>query len=184
MSSVEDILQLLPQTQCEECGYKGCRPYAEAMLEGEAVDLCAPGGEVVLDRLEKAIGRTGDREKVFERYKPPRLAYIDQDVCIGCTKCIAPCPTQAIVGTKKKNHYVLASDCTGCGLCVPYCPVDCIVMTEDSLSEEGKLSLSDAFRSMYDKKQAGHSERTLEKKDQGQLQAELAMLLGKSNESD
>lgn len=176
---IDEVNALLPQTQCEECGYKGCRPYAEAMMQGETIDLCAPGGPTVLSRLERFFNVSGDSEKVARRYVPPRLAVIDQDVCIGCTKCISPCPTQAIVGAKKHNHFVLASDCTGCGLCVAVCPVDCIEMVHDDLSYEGKLSLSHSFKSLY---QQERKEKGLMIKGSDELKDALNMLLGKGDE--
>lgn len=180
---IEEILKALPQTQCEECGYRGCRPYAEAIAKGESINLCAPGGLTVLKRLEEITDRQGDPQVVKSRYTSPKIAHIDQDVCIGCTKCIAPCPTNAIVGNKKLNHVVLASDCTGCGLCVPYCPVDCITMEEDLLSSQGKLSLSDEFRALYEQKQSQSTERVLTQKTQDQLQADLSQLFGEGDES-
>jgi len=43
---VDKIDAILPQTQCGQCGYPGCRPYAEAIASGEAdINLCPPGGE-------------------------------------------------------------------------------------------------------------------------------------------
>ena len=121
---VDQVLGVLPQTQCEECGFQGCKPYAEAIVNGADVDLCAPGGVSTYQAITGIMGRKGDISKVQNRYQPPRLAAIDQTICIGCTKCIKPCPTNAIIGYKKMNHFVIASDCTGCGLCVEYCPVD------------------------------------------------------------
>lgn len=178
---IEKILKQLPQTQCEECGYKGCRPYAEAIAKGEAIDLCAPGGQVVLKRLEKVTQRAGDSKKVDSRYISPKLAKIDQAVCIGCTKCIRPCPTNAIVGTKKRNHFVLSSDCTGCGLCIDTCPVDCITMEEDKLSYESKLKLSDAFRDLYENNLK--QEEGLSVKKPEDMKSLLNEVLGKGNES-
>lgn len=179
---IEEILKQLPQTQCEECGYKGCRPYAQAIVEGEEIDLCAPGGEMVLNRLEKLTDRKGSREKVVERYIEPSIAYIDQDLCIGCVKCKKPCPTNAIVGTKKNNHFVLAADCTGCGLCIPACPVDCITMEKDLLSSEKKLSLSDEFLALYQNKNTA-KEKGLVKKSTNEVKDALRALLGNTDES-
>lgn len=153
-NAIEQVLNVLPQTQCEECGYKGCRPYAEAVLQGEDVGLCAPGGLTVAKQLERMTKGSYDHNQVQERYTSPKLAEIDQGSCIGCTKCIAPCPTEAIVGARKLNHYVLASDCTGCGLCVDYCPVDCITMVEDHMTDNGKYALRSEYRELYDKKNA------------------------------
>lgn len=148
----EDVLNVLPQTQCEECGYKGCEPYANAILEGEDIDLCAPGGVPVMRELETLLVRKGSKEKVLSRYTPPTTAEIDQDVCIGCTKCLLPCPTDAIIGGKKQNHFVLASDCTGCGLCVPICPVDCIELISDPVSCDTQLKMKEGYRALYENK--------------------------------
>jgi Na+-translocating ferredoxin:NAD+ oxidoreductase subunit B len=126
----EAIQDVLPQTQCELCDYPGCAPYAEAMLSGEApIDRCASGGLPVL----KALGELFDQDTatmeadLIERSKPPELAWIEPDGCIGCGKCIPVCPTDAIVGAAKTLHAVIESECTGCGLCLPTCPTDCIV---------------------------------------------------------
>ena len=178
MSTLTDqVLDVLPQTQCEECGYKGCRPYAEAVISGEDVDLCAPGGVPVAQAIQVLTGREGSDQKVRDRFVPPSKAVIDQSVCIGCTKCIKPCPTAAIVGYKKKNHFVIAADCTGCGLCVDYCPVDCITLEHDHLSHEGALSLAHEYRSLYEQKQAGHLERTLAVKEKQDILKDIDDIL-------
>lgn len=122
--------RLLPQTQCGQCGYAGCRPYAEAMAHGEAgVDHCPPGGDAGARVLAKVLGveaRPFDRSR--GNYKPPQVAVVIEADCIGCTKCIQACPVDAIVGGAKLMHTVIDPLCTGCELCVPACPVDCIVM--------------------------------------------------------
>ena len=176
--SVDQLLSALPQTQCEECGYQGCRPYAEAMVNGAEIDLCAPGGEQVYQQLKNITGREGDPEKVRERFIAPTKAEIDQSVCIGCTKCIKPCPTAAIVGFKKRNHFVIASDCTGCGLCVDYCPVDCIQLVSDEMSHSGALSLAKEYQLLYEKKQQSMApERTLKVKDKQDILRDIDDIL-------
>ncbi|MEC7030229.1 MAG: RnfABCDGE type electron transport complex subunit B [Pseudomonadota bacterium] len=174
---VEKVLEVLPQTQCEECGFKGCRPYAEAIVEGAAIDLCAPGGDPVFSSLKKITGRSGSANKVRERYVPPQKAIIDQQSCIGCTKCIKPCPTMAIMGYKKQNHFVIASDCTGCGLCLEYCPVDCISMEPDIMSHETALSLASEYQALYNQKTQGEVERSLVIKDKKQLLDDIADIM-------
>lgn len=129
---VEQIDAILPQTQCGQCGYPGCRPYAEAIATGEAeINQCPPGGEAgvqalanLLDREPKPLNPENGEEKA------PAVALIDEDLCIGCTKCIQACPVDAIVGAAKQMHTVIADECTGCELCIPPCPVDCIDMVE------------------------------------------------------
>jgi electron transport complex protein RnfB len=121
---------LLPQTQCERCGFAGCRPYAQAMAEGEAdIDRCPPGGDEGAMRIAALLGRAA---KPVDRARgvpgAPQVAIIDEALCIGCTKCIQACPVDAIVGASRLMHTVIADWCTGCELCIPPCPVDCIAL--------------------------------------------------------
>ncbi|RNF85152.1 Rnf electron transport complex subunit RnfB [Montanilutibacter psychrotolerans] len=135
---VERLDRLLPQTQCGQCGYPGCRPYAEAMAAGDAgVDHCPPGGDagaMALARLLGAEPRPYDRSR--GEHKPPQVALVVEADCIGCTKCIQACPVDAIVGAAKHMHTVIEPLCTGCELCVPACPVDCIVLVAPRLPDE------------------------------------------------
>ena len=123
----DQIEGLLPQTQCGQCGHPGCRPYAEAVAKGEdEINRCAPGGEATVRAIADLLGREPVAIEVEE--KPPAVAVIVEEQCIGCTKCIQACPVDAIVGAPKQLHGVIAAECTGCGLCLPPCPVDCIEM--------------------------------------------------------
>ncbi len=129
MASVKEIDALLPQTQCGECGYPGCLPYAQALAQkSAAIDLCPPGGAKTIHALGKLldIDATPYLATIDVRTRPPALAVIREAECIGCTKCIQACPVDAIVGSGKLMHSVLNHECTGCGLCVEPCPVDCI----------------------------------------------------------
>jgi electron transport complex protein RnfB len=128
--SADEIDALLPQTQCTRCGYAGCRPYAEAIAHGEAeINQCPPGGAVTIARLAQALGREMLPLNPLNGFEGPALlAQIDEARCIGCIKCLPPCPVDAIVGAKQYTHTVVAELCTGCELCVAPCPVDCIVM--------------------------------------------------------
>jgi electron transport complex protein RnfB len=121
---------LLPQTQCEQCGYHGCRPYAEAIARGEAqINQCPPGGAAGIEKLAALLNTPVlPLDPAHGTEKPRMLARIVEADCIGCTKCIQACPVDAIVGAAKLMHTVIADDCTGCELCVPACPVDCIVL--------------------------------------------------------
>ncbi|MEG3192279.1 Rnf electron transport complex subunit RnfB [Lysobacter sp. D1-1-M9] len=130
MDLTERLDRLLPQTQCGQCGYDGCRPYAEAMAAGEAgVERCPPGGDSGARALACLLGVSG---KPYDRsrgaHKPPQVALVVEADCIGCTKCIQACPVDAIIGGNKHMHTVIEPLCTGCELCVPACPVDCIVL--------------------------------------------------------
>ena len=126
----DQIEDLLPQTQCTKCGYPACRPYAEAIARGEAdINRCPPGGIEGVARLSALTGRPVipiNPANGIERPRP--VAWIDENLCIGCTLCIQACPVDAILGAAKQMHTILPSLCTGCDLCVAPCPVDCIGM--------------------------------------------------------
>jgi electron transport complex protein RnfB len=130
MSLGDDIDALLPQTQCTQCGYSGCRPYADAIAVSEApINRCAPGGAAGIAALASLLGRPALPLDPAHGVEGPRMAaLIDEARCIGCTLCIQACPTDAIVGAAKQMHTVLIAQCTGCELCLPPCPVDCIEM--------------------------------------------------------
>lgn len=124
---VEKIDAVLPQTQCGQCGYPGCKPYASAIAAGEAdINQCPPGGEDGVKKLADLLGV--EAKPLNAAPRPKALAVIDESLCIGCTLCIQACPVDAILGAAKQMHTVIASECTGCELCVAPCPVDCISM--------------------------------------------------------
>lgn len=121
---------LLPQTQCTRCGYSGCKPYAAAIACGDApINQCPPGGTATIDALAQSLHRPALPLNPKNGVEGPLLvAWIDEERCIGCARCLAPCPVDAIVGAQKYLHTVIAERCTGCELCLPPCPVDCIEM--------------------------------------------------------
>lgn len=127
----DKIDKLLPQTQCGQCTFPGCRPYAEAIAKGEAdINQCPPGGEATIQALAELLGvepkpLNADNGEVQTL---PLVAIIQEETCIGCTLCIQACPVDAIVGAAKHMHTVIEAECTGCKLCLPPCPVDCILM--------------------------------------------------------
>src|SRR5512145_1179846 len=124
---VDKIDAILPQTQCGQCGFAGCRPYAEAIAGGQAdINRCPPGGEAVIHALSDLLGV--DPKPLDGESKPKQVAFILEDICIGCTLCFQACPVDAILGAAKQMHTILEKECTGCELCVAPCPVDCIVM--------------------------------------------------------
>jgi electron transport complex protein RnfB len=125
---VEQIDDILPQTQCGQCGYPGCRPYAEAIANGDEINKCPPGGDSAIRKLADLMGVEAKPLNAAQTVAIKRVAYIREDECIGCTKCIQACPVDAIVGASKLMHTVIADECTGCDLCVEPCPVDCIDM--------------------------------------------------------
>ena len=129
-SLVQQINDLLPQTQCAQCGYPGCRPYAEAVAS-DSVDInrCPPGGDVLIRQLADLLGREAKPLAAdVEPTAPAAVAFIVEELCIGCTYCIDACPVDAIVGARNLMHTVVENECTGCELCVAPCPVDCIEM--------------------------------------------------------
>lgn len=128
---VEQIDNLLPQTQCGQCGYPGCRPYAEAIANEEAgINMCPPGGEATVMALAELMGVDPEPLDDDGEEKLPEVAFIDEQKCIGCTLCFKACPVDAIVGAAKQMHTILGSECTGCTLCIEPCPVECISMVE------------------------------------------------------
>jgi len=129
---IEQINAILPQTQCRQCGFKGCRPYAEAIASGVAdINQCPPGGEAGIEQLAKLLKvSVKPLNPEFGEHKPKQVAFIIEEDCIGCVKCIAACPVDAILGAAKFMHTVIANECTGCEFVYPPCPVDCIEMRD------------------------------------------------------
>lgn len=164
MNDIDVIDQLLPQTQCELCEYPGCKPYATAIIEdGAPIDRCLPGGVKTL----QAIGDYLDVDTrpleadMAKRAKEPSVVTIDESLCIGCTKCLPVCPTDAIIGRSKRMHTVITDLCTGCELCIPACPVDCII--PHPIQRESNEHRSDYWRQRYQ----AHQERAKKRKDTG-----------------
>jgi electron transport complex protein RnfB len=140
----DDIDALLPQTQCTRCGYAGCRPYAEAIESGGAeINQCPPGGDETVLALATFLHRKPRPLNPENGIAgPPCVALIDESRCIGCAKCLPPCPVDAIVGAARRMHTVVAELCTGCELCIAPCPVDCISMVPSPASRIPPPALS------------------------------------------
>jgi len=150
---------LLPQTQCTRCGYPTCRDYAQAIAGGNAdINQCPPGGADGIAALATLLGHVGKPlDPACGVEAPPVVAFIDEDTCIGCTKCIQACPVDAIVGAAKRMHTVIADECTGCELCIPPCPVDCITLVpiaDAPLTRAGVLARAAQARRRYDARNA------------------------------
>lgn len=129
-SAADAIENLLPRIQCAQCGYPGCRPYAEAIANGTAgINRCPPGGDETIRALANLLGRDPlPLDTSLGEASMQRRAMIDETACIGCNRCVEACPVDAIAGLPQRMHTVIASHCTGCELCLPPCPVDCIAM--------------------------------------------------------
>ena len=166
---IEDLARrldaLLPQTQCTRCGYPACRPYAEAIAKGAAdINQCPPGGQAGVDALAILLGRESKLlDPTFGLEAAPTIALIDEDVCIGCTKCIQACPVDAIVGAAKRMHTIITAECTGCELCIPPCPVDCITMVATSATPLDRADILD--RAAYSKSRFKARNRRLAQKE-------------------
>ena len=203
MSLVSDIEALLPQTQCGECSYSGCLPYAEALAQGLApINKCPPGGVTTVQALGKTLGidPTPYLTEALEHSRAPSIALIREAECIGCTKCIKACPVDAIIGSAKLMHAVITHECTGCGLCVEPCPVDCIEMVDIPEAEYDKnlartrfhTKQSRILRIEHEKQQSYREKRLVAKQshDQAQdmaakqsyIQEALARVKAKKNE--
>jgi Na+-translocating ferredoxin:NAD+ oxidoreductase subunit B len=166
MSRADLIDALLPQTQCTRCGYAGCRPYAEALASAEAkINRCPPGGAATIRALAALLSRPElplDPDCGAE--VAPQVAIIDESRCIGCARCLPPCPVDAIVGASRYMHTVLATDCTGCELCIAPCPVDCISLVPRSAIEACPTAPSTAEnRARYKARNARDLRRTRER---------------------
>jgi len=178
---VEQIDAILPQTQCRKCGFQGCKPYAEAMAYGEVdINRCPPGGEAGIRRLALLLGRAVKPLDPSCGIEQPRLlAVIKESDCIGCTKCLPPCPVDAIVGASKLMHTVLVELCTGCALCIEACPVDCIRM-EPAPIDVWSASMADDSRRRFQVKQQRLAQQEIDKKARLEKQKQMLARLGKA----
>ncbi|MDB6051678.1 MAG: Electron transport complex protein [Pseudomonas sp.] len=139
MNLITSIDALLPQTQCGKCGHPGCKPYAEGIAAGEAINKCPPGGDETIVALARLLKVPVIQLDIQRGPAPAQVAFIREAECIGCTKCIQACPVDAILGAAKLMHTVIIDECTGCDLCVAPCPVDCIEMHALPLGNETAL---------------------------------------------
>jgi electron transport complex protein RnfB len=181
MTLVKKIDALLPQTQCGECGYSGCLPYAEALAQGTTpINKCPPGGVTTVKALGDLlhIDATPYLKEALAKTRAPSVAVIREEECIGCTKCIKACPVDAIIGSAKLMHIVITHECTGCGLCVAPCPVDCIEMSsidapnynQDLARQRFNAKQTRILREEHQKQQAYREKRLLALQSTSQAQ--------------
>ncbi len=165
---VDQIDALLPQTQCGLCNYPGCRPYAQAIANKEAtIDHCPPGGVATLKALANLLDIDAQPfvVKVKQQSKVDSVVVIREAECIGCTKCLQVCPTDAIIGSRKKMHTVIAAACTGCELCLPACPVDCIdIIDIAARNTQEKQQKAKEWRQRYQQREQRITRLAAEKK--------------------
>ena len=181
MPSVKEIDALLPQTQCGECNYSGCLPYAEALAQGSAtINKCPPGGVKTVKALAALLNLDASPylDEAIANTREPSVAVIREADCIGCTKCIKACPVDAIIGSGKLMHAIISHECTGCGLCVTPCPVDCIEMVtlpepsydKDLARQRFNDKQTRLLRDEHQKQQAYREKRLLTKNSANQSQ--------------
>lgn len=177
---IEHINALLPQTQCGQCGFNGCRPYAEAIAAGLAdINQCPPSGDEGISELAALLGvAPKPLNPNFGEHKPKSVAFIIERDCIGCVKCLAVCPTDAILGAAKQMHTVIAAECTGCELCIAPCPVDCIVMQvlpDQDIAKVEKRAFAQHAKQRYEARLARKAQEDLAKAER--LKKQKAALL-------
>ncbi len=159
---IEKIDAVLPQTQCQQCGFLGCKPYAEAIVSGDAeINQCPPGDVEGIQRIADILGvEFKPLNTTHGVPKPKTIALVDESSCIGCTFCLRSCPVDAIVGAPKQMHTIVTAECTGCELCVAPCPVDCITMIPDTAYERMQPSkVAQAKKDAADQARSRHAYR-------------------------
>ncbi len=150
---VDQINALLPQTQCQRCDFPDCKSYAKAIAGGQNHNQCPPGGPELITQLSKLLDRKEmDLNPQNGAYGPETVVEIEEDKCIGCTKCILACPVDAIIGAQRVMHTVNSHDCTGCNLCIEPCPMDCIIIKERSPTLAKRKSLANFFKTRFEKR--------------------------------
>jgi Na+-translocating ferredoxin:NAD+ oxidoreductase subunit B len=188
MISTDQINAILPQTQCGQCGYKGCKPYAEAIALGYAdIDQCPPGGDEGVLGLAELLGLAAKPlNPKFGIHKPKQVAVIVEEDCIGCVKCIAACPVDAILGAAKLMHTVIAAECTGCELCVAPCPVDCIVMQPLSLQPTAEQKVAQKLTAMrrYEARNRRKESEAMAQAEKSRKQKEALLLMRSNADTD
>ncbi len=166
-SLADQIDALLPQTHCTKCGFSGCKPYAQAISEGRAdINQCPPGGSAGIEKLAILTGKPAKPlNPAYGIEHPRKVAFIIEQDCIGCTRCLPPCPLDAILGANKQMHTVITDECSGCELCLEPCPVDCIIMKDIDDLKPWDQHAADKARLRHQNKQQRLQQQALEKSE-------------------
>ncbi|MCK4643648.1 RnfABCDGE type electron transport complex subunit B [bacterium] len=129
---IAKIEESLPGANCGACGYPGCAAYAEAVIKGEDIDKCTPGGKDAIAALGEVMGKKAGKQKTR------KIAYL---ICQGDRE-LAPrrseytgvksCAEVKLVGGGDKS---CSYGCFGYGDCEDVCPFDAIHIMENGLPE-------------------------------------------------
>ncbi len=163
MTLQDKILNVLPQTQCRQCGFDGCAHYAAALASNQAQpNRCAPGGQAGVEALCTLLNRPSmSLDPEYGRELPFAVAKIDPKRCMGCALCAVACPVEVISGVPKHLFSVIESECTGCGLCVCACPVNAVEMVEvdRTWTHEDALLAKTAYEQAQERRRKAKQER-------------------------
>lgn len=150
---LEEVRAILPGVNCGVCGFAGCDEYAKAIVKGEAINRCVPGGDLGARKLSEVMGipfedveekvafvackgnynATSDKMdyKGLPSCRAATLYYGGNSSCAyGCLAygdCAAVCPYNAI-DVVNGVAIVRAEKCAGCGMCVKACPKNLIAL--------------------------------------------------------
>ncbi len=78
---------------------------------------------------------TPDKVRLVEGH-----AFVDEEICIGCGRCLKPGHCEAITMTDEEKARVDPDECIGCGVCRSLCPVGAITYRLKEHSAEGTAS--------------------------------------------
>lgn len=151
---VEELMDNLPGANCGACGYPGCSGYAKALVNGDDITLCTPGGNSTIESIAAILGVdavavapqtalvncAGGRRVAPDRshYMGPmdcRTAVLVASGtkgcrwgCVGLGTCAEACDDNAIAFTDDGLAYVLPDSCIACKKCLRVCPRGIIAM--------------------------------------------------------
>lgn len=148
---IDAVEAMLPGVNCSACGYPGCRPFAEALVSGEArPGKCTVGTDAEKAAIAAYLGiDVGAEERCVARlacaggnnvatnrahytgHRSCRSAAVVSGGgkscfwgCLGLGDCERVCDFDAITMSAESLPVVDESACTACGDCVEICPKD------------------------------------------------------------